>query len=71
MLREILDTRVMVKQGMKTSKGNKVGEQNRLRRYWRKADLTQTSAVSTSGAECQAARLETDGGKSCRTAYIV
>jgi hypothetical protein len=39
-LREILDTRVMVKQGMKTSKGNKVGAQDRLRRYWRNADRT-------------------------------
>lgn len=70
MLREILDTRVMVKQGMKTSKGNKVGEHDHLLRYWPEADLSQTSAVSPSGAECQAARFEIDGGKSYRAAYM-
>lgn len=57
MLGEILDTRVMVKQGMKGAKGNKV--RCATCRYEPKQQLTEPDF--TSAIECSTARSQIDG----------
>lgn len=59
MLREILDTRVMVKTGMKTSKGNRVS--SAIRQTFSDAD--SVIVVASTSSQCKTTWPEAHGGE--------